>query len=368
MQVGGIPVTIKPDRTLRAKVTDSCGLTCTFCHNEGTPVTVDNRGRSSRTFLASGRSGRSSIYLGRNGVDFLAATMRADEDLRQALESMAAGLDLDELHLTGGEPTLHPTIADIVALGAAAGYRVCMTSNGENGERVMRACAKAGLDRVNLSIFGTTPEELAEVQEERFRDVRLAAKKIEALERTIDAALTHGVRVSANIVVPDRTHIPRVHRLFEAYSDQLSIRLLNSLGDGMESIRSINQVLDELGARPVAHHATAGASGYRTEYVLPNGRTAYFKKIRPTRLSKTCATCRFRDPATCEEGYYGLRLYRSTDGRYLTGVCIQRMDLCLPVEEFVSSALADEVRELRERELADPEAILNHLSVEFEQV
>jgi len=360
-----LPVTIKPDRTLRAKVTDSCGLTCTFCHNEGTPVSVDNRGRDSRTFVALGRSGRSSIYLGRNGANFLAATMRPDDGLRSALDVMGAGMGLDELHLTGGEPTLHPAIADLVALGTEAGYQVCMTSNGENGERVMAGCAKAGLDRVNLSIFGTTPKELAEVQEARFRDVGLAAKKIDALERTIAAAVEHEVKVSANIVVPDRTHIARVHRLFERYSDKLSIRLLNSLSDGAESVEAINEVLDELDARPVAHHMTAGASGYRTEYMLPNGRTAYFKKIRPTRLAKTCSTCAFRDPKTCEEGYYGLRLYKSTDGRHLVGVCIQRMDLCLPVDEFLASDLAGEVRELRDRELADHEEIMRQLADEF---
>ncbi|GAA3687239.1 hypothetical protein GCM10022267_87650 [Lentzea roselyniae] len=363
-----LPVTIKPDRTLRAKITDSCGLTCTFCHNEGTPVSVDNRGRGggegSRTFVTLGRSGRSSIYANRNGVGFLASTMRADDELRDALTVMGRGMELDELHLTGGEPTLHPAVAELVALGAEAGFRVCMTSNGENGERVLARCAEAGLDRINLSIFGTTPEELADVQESRFRDIGLAARKIDALERTIETALQNGVKVSANIVVPNGAHIPRVHRLFERYSDKLSIRLLNSLSDGMDSIGAINQVLDELGAVPVAHHMTAGVSGYRTEYALPSGRVVYFKKIRPTRLSVTCSTCRFRDPSTCEEGYYGLRLYRSAEGGYLVGVCIQRMDLCLPVEEFVTSSLASEVRELRDRELANPDEVLRHLAGE----
>lgn len=33
-----IPVTISIDEGIRPKIIDSCGMTCSFCHNEGTPV------------------------------------------------------------------------------------------------------------------------------------------------------------------------------------------------------------------------------------------------------------------------------------------------------------------------------------------
>jgi hypothetical protein len=41
LAVSAIPIFIDTDRTLRVKVIDACGLTCTFCHNEGTPVTAN---------------------------------------------------------------------------------------------------------------------------------------------------------------------------------------------------------------------------------------------------------------------------------------------------------------------------------------
>ncbi len=44
-------VRVVRDRTIRVKVIDECGLACTFCHNEGTPVTADNRGRTLLPFL-----------------------------------------------------------------------------------------------------------------------------------------------------------------------------------------------------------------------------------------------------------------------------------------------------------------------------
>lgn len=63
-----IPTYIRPDRTLRVKILDACGMTCTFCHNEGTPVAADNSRRTLPLFTSSGASGRVSIYTERNGA------------------------------------------------------------------------------------------------------------------------------------------------------------------------------------------------------------------------------------------------------------------------------------------------------------
>lgn len=347
--IRGLPVILTMDRTLRLKVTDACGLTCTFCHNEGTPVVADNI-RPAAGLTGTGRSGRVSIYLATNGAAFLPATVAANEELAEALTLLRDSLQLDELHLTGGEPTLHPQLGDVVRLGTASGYRVCATSNGENGERVLRDCVDAGLARVNFSIFGTTAEELAEVQHAKYADRRRAEKKISALRSSIATALESGMGASANIVVPDERHSDRVRRLLDEYSPMLSVRLLNSLDDGERSIDAILALLEDLRAEPVAHHITAGTSGWRTAYRLPSERIVYFKQIRPVRLPETCRGCRFNNGKDCAEGYNGIRLYRDRAGGYQVGVCIQRMDLCLPVHEFVRSDLKDEVVALRETE------------------
>ena len=164
---GTPPTYIGTDTTLRVKILDACGMTCTFCHNEGTPVVVDNRNRGSGPFTGSGGSGRTSIYAATNGAAFLPSTIPPDEGFARALQRLRESMDLTELHLTGGEPTLHPRLPELVRLATTEGYRVCMTSNGENGARQIPACADAGLDRVNFSIFGTTPNELAQVQHTR---------------------------------------------------------------------------------------------------------------------------------------------------------------------------------------------------------
>ncbi|WP_280366655.1 radical SAM protein [Nocardia wallacei] len=348
----GLPVVVERDRTLRVKVIDACGLTCTFCHNEGTPVAQDNQKTEPVDFRPSGRSGRVSIYLATNGARFLPATVFADAEFTEVLDRLRSAMNVTELHLTGGEPTLHPQLPALVAAGVESGFRVCMTSNGENGARVIAACAEAGLHRVNFSIFGTTAAELAQVQHHRFAGTRLAARKIRALQESIPLAVAHGVEVSANIVVPGYDHADRVRRLIDGYSPELSVRMLNSLDHGRSSLDAIARILDDLAAVPVCHRVTSGASGWRTQYRLPSGRSVWVKRIRPVRLPRTCAGCRFNNETDCQEGYYGVRLYRDRAGGFQVGVCIQRMDLCQPVDGFLAGDLPAEIVSLREAEHA----------------
>ncbi|MFD4252533.1 radical SAM protein [Amycolatopsis thermoflava] len=352
-QTATLPIQVETDHTLRVKIIDACGMTCTFCHNEGTPVVADNLGREIDSFVQSGRTGRISIYTGTNGAHFLPAPVSPDTGFEQALIALREALDLDELHLTGGEPTLHSGLPQLVTVARRAGFSVRMTSNGERGADLMAACAAAGLERVNFSIFGTTPEELAAVQHNRYRNLDRATRKLEALRASVDAAVAAGIGVNANIVVPDASHIPRIHRLLDEYSPRLSVRLLNSLDHGDTSIRAIEQALEERGAVPEVRHVTAGVSGARTAYRLPDGRRVFFKQIRRVRLPQTCAGCRFNNDTDCEEGFYGVRLYRDRRGTYQVGVCIQRMDLCRPLDEFLQSDLPAEIRWLREQELAE---------------
>ncbi|WP_238598758.1 radical SAM protein [Saccharothrix sp. ALI-22-I] len=332
------------------KILDACGMTCTFCHNEGTPVAVDNRRRPLGDFTTAGPSGRVSIYAATNGAAFLPAPVPANEQLGHALAALRDAMHLTEVHLTGGEPTLHPAVARLTKIATEAGLRVGMTSNGEHGADVLPDCAAAGLDRVNFSIFGTTAAELAEVQHARYRDADRAQRKIDALKRSIAACEAHGVKASANIVVLDYSHAPRVHRLLDEYSPHLSVRLLNSLDHGTASVEAIERILAERGAVAETHYITAGVSGSRTAYRLPDGRRVYFKQIRRVRLPETCAGCRFNNDTDCQEGFYGVRLYYDRTGRYQVGVCIQRMDLCMTLDDFLTGPVLAEVLALREVE------------------
>ncbi|WP_406285345.1 radical SAM protein [Streptomyces sp. NBC_00209] len=349
--LSNLPVEVRPDRTLRVKIIDACGLACSFCHNEGTPVATDNADRTAGEFTGTpGRSGRVSIYLRTNGADFLPARIAADAEFALALAAVRGALPTNEVHFTGGEPTLHPDLPGLVSIARRMGLAVGITSNGEAGAEVLPAAAAAGLDRINLSVFGTTPEELAAVQGPRLASPKLAARKLAALDATIETAVAHGVKVSANIVIPDHSHVERVLRIIERHGHSVVVRMLVSLETGGASLDAMQTVVDHLGAVPVRRIVTAGASDQRVRYHLPDGRTLYAKSIRPVRLPETCTGCRFNNDRDCQEGYYGVRLYRATDGPFMVGVCIQRMDLCMSLGEFVMSQRCREVAAFRDDE------------------
>lgn len=345
-----VPVEVTKDLSLRAKIIDACGLTCTFCHNEGTPVAVDNRTTEVTIRGITGPSGRISVFSDTNGVNFIPGRMNPeDPNFAESLRIMRDEVGLRELHLTGGEPTLHTALPRLVEVARSIGYSVSMTSNGEKGTDKIANCADAGLGKINFSVFGTTPQELAEVQSEKYKDVDLAARRIDALHRSIEAAADAGIKVAANIVMGDSSHEPRVQRLLEKFDSRLDVRVLPDLSQTHESAQAIYRLLSRLGATPLIASVEAGSSNARVKYVLPNGRMITFKQIRPTRLD-TCGDCQFNNPTDCKEGYYGSRLYVDQAGSYLVGICLQRMDLVSPVMDFTQGDLKDQVVKLREAE------------------
>lgn len=109
------------------------------------------------------------------------------------------------------------------------------------------------------------------------------------------------------------------------------------------SRQAIHETLATLDAVPVRHIITAGTSDERTRYA---------KNIRPVRLPDTCTGCTFNNPRDCQEGYYGVRMYRAQNGPFMIGICIRRMDLCVSVGEFVMSRRAREVQAFCDDETA----------------
>lgn len=65
--------------------------------------------------------------------------------------------------IIGGEPTVHGNIVELI-----------------RSARVLKECTDAGLEKVNFSIFRTTPEELVEVQNAKYGNVRLVGIKLVA--------------------------------------------------------------------------------------------------------------------------------------------------------------------------------------------
>ncbi len=344
-----VPVKVGIDNSIRPKIIDACGMTCTFCHNEGTPVAgaVD---RATLLPLPTYTGGRVSVFQETNGVDFVPGQMQADETFRDSLIAMRESLGVSELHLTGGEPTLHRDLPALIAVAREAGYSVKMTSNGENGARHIAACAEAGLEKINFSIFGTTPEELAAVQHEKYANIKRAEVKLRALHSSIEKALENGIGVDANIVMSSYEHAERVARIIDRYGDRVSVRVLVDLDAGDESYLAIYKLLADLEAKPVEYYVEAGSSNARIKFELPDGMIIHFKQIRRTTLPETCSSCSLNNDKDCAEGYYGMRMYVDDSGQYKVGVCLQRMDLTANIGDFLGGEVCDEIKWHRDQE------------------
>lgn len=112
---------------LRLSLTDKCNLRCVYC-------------------MAEDLVFRPSDDL-----------MTTPEILR--LVNLFARLGIDKIRLTGGEPSLHPDLIEIVRGIHAAGIRrISMTTNGLRLAELAKPLEAAGLERVNVSVDTLDPE------------------------------------------------------------------------------------------------------------------------------------------------------------------------------------------------------------------
>ncbi|MBI4549507.1 MAG: GTP 3',8-cyclase MoaA [Candidatus Omnitrophica bacterium] len=114
---------------LRISLTEACNFKCVYCLPSGG--------------ILSSPSGR---YL------------KLDEIAR--FVALAAGLGIEKVRLTGGEPLLRPDIVEIVrALKQIDGIRdLSITTNGSRLELFLKPLREAGLDRINISLDSIDPE------------------------------------------------------------------------------------------------------------------------------------------------------------------------------------------------------------------
>jgi GTP 3',8-cyclase len=158
----------RPLRDLRISVTDRCDFRCVYCM----PKEV---------------FGRDFEFLRRSEL------LTFEEVARIA--GIAAGLGVQKLRLTGGEPLLRRDIERLVAMLAAIDGidDVAMTTNGSLLARKARALADAGLGRVTVSLDSLENEVFGAVNDVDF--------PVERVLEGIDAAAAAGLPVKVNMVV-----------------------------------------------------------------------------------------------------------------------------------------------------------------------
>ena len=102
--------------TVRITMLSSCQSGCDFCHLEG-HKNSDEIGTLNPAIAGWKKTGRLD-----NAVTL--------QDIQQSI-LIAKALKLDNINLTGGEPTLHPNLVEFIGHLAQAGMSVAMTTHAE---------------------------------------------------------------------------------------------------------------------------------------------------------------------------------------------------------------------------------------------
>jgi len=159
----------RPLRDLRVSVTDRCNFRCAYCM----PRDVYDRDH---------------VFLPRDEI-------LTFEEIER-LVGLFAGLGVEKIRLTGGEPLLRHGVSDLVRrISAISGIRdVAMTTNGSTLARHAQELADAGLDRITVSLDA--------VDDARFRHAADVDFPVARVLEGIDAAKQAGLApVKINTVV-----------------------------------------------------------------------------------------------------------------------------------------------------------------------
>jgi GTP 3',8-cyclase len=129
---------------LRVSLTDRCNLRCEYC-------------------------------MPAEGLDWLPSDdVLTDAEVVRLIDIAVTHLGVDEVRFTGGEPLVRRGLVDIVSATTRLHPRprTALTTNALGLQRVARALADAGLDRVNVSLDTIRPETFAQItRRDRLPDV-----------------------------------------------------------------------------------------------------------------------------------------------------------------------------------------------------
>ncbi|WP_423226603.1 radical SAM protein [Candidatus Amarolinea aalborgensis] len=311
-----------PLRTLRLKVTDRCAWNCWFCHNEG-----------------SGERNPQEV-----------GDVEWNEELAKVLTTLKKDLSINEIHLTGGEPTAHPALPMLIYSMKQAGFHVTATSIGCPKER-LKVLIESGLDRLNFSFHALDAEVLRSTQTNH--SLAWSEKQLNQQLEAISLAKELGAEVKLNTVCSSSKDYPRVLAVIEwARVNQIPLRLLPELGNAQQSIRAIIALCNQIGAIEISRRYTNGSSNSTIFFRLPNGYTLGFKFIHEVYLSQTmCLGCPIKQKNQCTEKFYGIRLEKrlaNEKWRLFIRLCLHRTetDSYLAPDEFLGSKQYAEIQRL----------------------
>lgn len=252
-------------------------------------------------------------------------------DVKQSVEFASRVRDefgISIVHLTGGEPTLHPHLIELIGELSGQGLSVQMTTNGDSKVDLLRDAIQAGLSSVNFSMHAIDTDDFMAMQALKvFNRPRDKYDQLMiAKEQNIEMALGL-TEVRFNTVLVNERITGRV--LDFAMERGIPIRLMRNLNMVNESEAALQNLLRGRGLNPAKLQVAVGDSG--------GSGTVYFraglesgvkvKRFGDVYLESICTLCPIKDTPECRERFYGMRYGIAVD-THLPEVrlCIDRDD------------------------------------------
>ncbi len=269
---------------LRISLTDKCNLRCVYCMSEDMVFRPNDE------------------------------LMTTPEMLR--LVNIFAGLGVDKVRLTGGEPTVHPDLINIVRGIHGAGItRISMTTNGLRLAELAHPLRTAGMERVNVSVDTLDPDRFHRITRWGHLD-----KVLEGIEAAEIAGLTP-IKINAVIARGfNEQDVVDLARLTLTHPWQVRFIEMMPFGDVAEFAQNatvsqaeiMQHIEAELG--PLQPIAEGRLDGEARLYRLAGSRAAI--GFISTLTNPFCASCtRVRLTA---DGHLRLCLLRDDEGNLLT--------------------------------------------------
>jgi cyclic pyranopterin phosphate synthase len=280
-----------PLTTLRLKALTACQWECGFCHQEG---------------------------------NFEATAVQLNPELTRIFERCKTELGTTEVHLSGGEPTLHKNLVSLVSTIKRLGLDVKITTNGQANSVLYGELVQAGVKEINFSMHSLDPERLGKTQAPN----KPKAWGEEAIARQMcNIAFLREFHPQATIKmnsVVSRDTQDALALTEIAKKMGLKLRLMNDLGMGDVSYRALDEITRQLQAEPVQIKFITGSSSFSIIYQLDGFRFA-IKLIRPHVLPTLCDNCQVLAQGECTEFFYGIRLEHTKNGLFFR-LCLHRQD------------------------------------------
>lgn len=271
------------------------------------------------------------------------------DELAEALEKFNAYLKVEEIHFTGGEPSANPSLPNLVRNLRENRFKVKMTSIGCRLEKIAEL-AESGLQGINFSLHALDHHALHGTQIDR--SLPWVNTQLDQEIKAIIFARKLGLEVKLNTVVTNANDFARAKSVLAWAKEQnLSLRFLNNISNSEDSIMTIKQLCQELGAVEYERKYIFGSSSYTVFYKLPDGYQFGAKLIGETYLKSICSSCSLRAKGKCHEKFYGIRLEkRLVDEKWglFVRLCLHRTDkeTYYPINTFFESLHIKELQEM----------------------